>query len=99
MSRSYKKTPRAGMRKDRAYKKYANRKLRRNKLDNELQHNAYRKNFMTYDICDYQVVGTSFEEYYASQVRHWHEWMWQYNVPFPDKEKLYREWYKYYKGK
>ena len=45
MSRSYKKTPRSGDQKDKFFKTYANRKLRRDKFHN-LQHNSYKKIFV-----------------------------------------------------
>lgn len=44
MSRSFKKTPRCGDYKNRFLKKYANRKLRRDKNYN-LQYGAYKKNY------------------------------------------------------
>ena len=60
MSRSYKKTPRSGDQKDKFFKTYANRKLRRDKFHN-LQHNSYKKNFCSYDICDYEWTHYSFK--------------------------------------
>lgn len=63
MSRSYKHTPRAGDKKDKFFKRYANKKLRRNKLNHNLQNSSYKKNFPTWDICDYESVNKSFEQY------------------------------------
>ena len=68
MSRSYKKTPRSGDTKDKFFKRYANRRLRRRKLDIDLQHKSYKKDFCSYDICDYETVGTSFEEFWRDRV-------------------------------
>ena len=65
MSRSYKHTPYAGMEKDRYFKRYANRKLRRKKLTHDLQHKSYKKDSCSYDICDYYEIETkNFELYY-----------------------------------
>lgn len=97
MSRSYKKTPRCGDRKDKFFKKYANRKLRRDKFHN-LKHKSYKKNFCSYDICDYQTVGETFQEYWNRCVRSWQQWRHLYE-DFPDKEKEYRRWYKWFKMK
>ena len=43
MSRSYKHTPYCGDKKDKTLKKYANRRLRRRKLEHDLQHNSYKR--------------------------------------------------------
>lgn len=61
MSRSYKKTPRAGDKKQRMYKKAANRRIRRQQA--LIQNNSYKKHYCSYDICDYESVHTTFEEY------------------------------------
>jgi len=100
MSRSYKHTPYCGLKKDKFYKKYANRKLRRKKLDHDYQHGAYKKDTCSWDICDwYEIVTKNFEEYYKSCVQFWYEnhtrW-YMLNEPFPTKEqcwKQYQEWY------
>lgn len=97
MSRSYKKTPRSGDTKDKFYKNYANRKLRRNKFHN-LQHSNYKKNFCSYDICDYEIVGETFEEWWEQCLKNWYRWKYLY-APFPSREKEYRKWYKYFKAK
>lgn len=97
MSRSYKKTPRCGDRKDQFFKKYANRKLRRDKFHN-LEHKSYKKNFCSYDICDYQTVGETFQEYWNRCVQSWQQWRHLYE-DFPDREKEYRRWYKWFKMK
>lgn len=63
MSRSYKKTPRCGDTKDKFFKKYANRKVRRNNT-NHYNHKSYKKLSCSWDICDYETVGRTFEEYW-----------------------------------
>lgn len=100
MSRSYKHTPRCGERKDRAMKTYANRKLRRQKNDYFLQHKSYKKNFCSYDICDYEEVGTTFEDYWKTCLRVWYIWHFRFpNDPYPDRNEEYRRWLKWYKRK
>lgn len=98
MSRSYKKTPRSGDRKDKFFKTYANRKLRRDKFHN-LQHNSYKKNFCSYDICDYEWTHYSFEAWWEDAMRRWKNWGHHYNEPYPTREEEYRLWYKWYKMK
>lgn len=97
MSRSFKRTPRCGDQKDKDFKKYANRKIRRDKFNN-LQHKSYKKNFCSYDICDYETVGETFEEYWRSCLNSWHQWRYKYD-PYPNRLTAYREWYKWYKAK
>ena len=92
MSRSYKKTPRCGDTKDKFFKRYANRKLRRKKLTHQLQHKSYKKDLCTYDICDYEQIGTTFEEFYAGLVR------WRRNDVL-DKKKEYQNYMKWFKRK
>ena len=100
MSRSYKHTPYAGDKKDKFLKKYANRKLRRKKLTHDLQYKSYRKDFCSWEICDFYWIETkSFEEYYKSQVEHWLEnrclWYMQ-DEPFPTKEECWKIYQKVY---
>ena len=97
MSRSYKKTPRSGDTKDKFFKNYANRKLRRNKFHN-LQHKSYKKNFCSYDICDYETICKTFEEWWQLRLKSWYCGGYQYR-PFPSREEEYRNWYKYFKAK
>ena len=69
MSRSYKHTPYCGLKKDKFFKNYANRKLRRRKLDHDLQHRSYKKDFCSWEICDYYEIETkNFEEYYLDDM-------------------------------
>ena len=97
MSRSYKKTPRSGDKKDRFFKNYANRKLRRDKYST-LQHKSYKKNFCSYDICDYETVGETFEEWWRHCIKSWYQWRYRYE-PYPTREEEYRKWYKWFKAK
>ena len=90
MSRSFKHTPRSGDTKDKFFKRYANRKVRRLPIDERPKGNAYKKVFCQYDICDYETVGTSFEQYWESLVKRWYEWEWKY-FEFPKRDKAYQE--------
>lgn len=95
MSRSYKKTARCGDRKT-IGKKLANRKVRRKK---ELyNHNLYKKVYPQYDVCDYNSVFVSFEDYWKYRLEIWYQWGYRYK-PYPNKKKVYREWYKIFKSK
>ena len=100
MSRSYKRTPYVGLAKDKFFKNYANRKLRRLPPDElPLQHSSYKKNFSSYDICDYKEIGISFQHYWESLVESWHNWRKNYGYPYPDYDKAYKEYYRWYKRK
>lgn len=99
MSRSYKKTPRSGDTKDKFFKRYANRRLRRKPIDDVLQNKSYKKDFCSYDICDYEEVGTSFEQFYFHCVRSWYRWRRYNNEPFPTREEAWKEYLKWYKRK
>lgn len=100
MSRSYKHTPYCGMKKDQFYKKYFNRKIRRNKNydedDENLHHNQYKKKTDTWSICDYDEIGTTnFQKYYERQL-HLHEVYKQmfpsYNDLPPTREQCWKEY-------
>ena len=88
MSRSYKKVPYSGDKKDKFMKNYANRILRRNKTL-VLNHKSYKKNFEKWNICDYYFM-EDFEEYLKSS---------QIFFPEKTKEEIYMEWSRYYKMK
>ena len=99
MSRSYKRTPYVGLTKDKFFKNYANRKLRRLPLDElPLQHNSYKKNFSSYDICDYEWTHYSFEAWWRDAVARWKNYGYRYE-PYPSREEEYRLWYRWYKMK
>ena len=96
MSRSYKHTPRSGDQKDRYFKRYANRRVRRLPIDEHpLKGNDYKKVFCQYEICDYETVGTSFEQYWERLVKRWYEWEWRFE-PFPDREEAYEEYRRWF---
>lgn len=95
MSRSYKHTPFAGDNKNKTVKRLANRRLRHLKIGEELPNKSYRKDTCSYDISDYEEVGTTFEQYYDHILRRWYNWGYKYN-PFPEKEEIYQEWKKTY---
>ena len=103
MSRSYKHTPYCGDKKNKFFKTYFNRKLRRRKLYHNLQHKSYRKNSCSYDICDYYEIETkNFEEYYRSYIARWHgyqNYYWRKNDPLPTREELWKRYKKYYLSK
>lgn len=99
MSRSYRHTPRAGQRKDKDYKKLANRRLRRLPIDSlPLNNKSYRKHTCYYDICDYETVGTSFEEFWRERVKWWHAWRYRYD-PYPTREQALKDYNRWYKRK
>lgn len=101
MSRSYKHTPYCGLKKDKFYKTYSNRKLRRKKLYHNLQHKLYRKDFCSYDICDYYTIETkNFDEYYKNCIDSWNYWQNCYGYrfrreePFPTREECWKNYKK-----
>ena len=99
MSRSRKHTPYSGDKKDKFLKRYANRKLRRQKLTHDLLHKSYRKNFCSYDICDYYWIATkNFEEYYESIIKQWlkDRDTWHFDDPFPTREECWKDYQKTY---
>ncbi len=100
MSRSYKHTPYCGMQKDKFYKKYFNRKVRRNKDYDEdtevLNHNQYKKKTDTWAICDYDEIGmTNFQKYYERQLYLYEVYKRQfphYNEPRPTRKQCWKEY-------
>lgn len=97
MSRSYKKTPRCGDQKDKIYKRISNKKVR--KCKDTLNNKSYKKLFCSYDICDYETVGETFNQYYERAVSNWYRYGWKYGDPFPDKRKVYQEYMRWFKRK
>lgn len=67
MSRSYKRTPRAGDRKKAMCKRAANRRVRKQQA--ALQNNLYKKYYNSWDICDYESVHTTFEDYCKFRIK------------------------------
>jgi len=101
MSRSYKHTAYTGLQKDRFMKRYANRKLRRKKMTNDFDHNAYKKDTNSWDICDYAEIGVSFEEFYRQAISNWlrmtsRSWFNEEKDPCPTREQLWKLYQKYY---
>lgn len=99
MSRSRKKTPYCGDRKDRGYKKYANRKVRRRLKNPEANYNhkEYKKVFSSYDICDYCTLAGDFETFYKDEISRWYRWqVYHLNYDFPTREKAYQDYMRYY---
>jgi len=94
MSRSYKHTPRWGERKHKFAKKQANRVVRRNKLKEEYpQHGGYRKRSDYWDICDYETVGETFEQYYQAEVSLWLKWQKHFaDRHYPDRREVKKEY-------
>ena len=88
MSRSYKKVPYSGDKKDKFMKNYANRILRRNKYL-VLNNKSYKKNFEKWNICDYYFI-ENFKSYFKIMKNLYPE--------MTDKE-IYIKWYRYYKMK
>ena len=93
MSRSYKHTPRSGKQKDKYFKRYSNRKVRRLPIDEHpSKGKTYKKVLHDYSICDYETVGISFEEYWRHLKRRFG------NCPnlLGTKEEAYREYIKWF---
>ena len=97
MSRSYKHTPRCGDKKGRYSKRLANHVVRRNRYKDAFpQYAGYKKMFESWNICDYECVGTTFDQYYSYTVSWWYRWDRFSGKPFPDREtsrKEYQRWY------
>ena len=96
MSRSYKRTPRWGDKKDKYFKKYSNRHIRRNSSEDNLKHKSYKKVICSYNICDCETVGMTFEQYWISLVNSWYRWRKNCGYPFPNKEKAYQDYCRYF---
>ena len=93
ISRSYKRTPRCGDKKDKYLKNYANRRLRQYPINKPPLNNCtYKKYNCQWDICDYDSVGISFERYWRRLKCRFHD--------RPDllgtKEEAYKEYIKWF---
>ena len=96
MSRSYKHTPSSRSIKHKTLKRYSNHIVRRLPIDElPLKGKMYKKVYNSYEICDYQTVGISFEQYWDSLVKSWHKWG-KYGVPYPDREKAYKDYCRWF---
>ena len=81
VSRSYKHTPRCGDRKGKYSKRYANRKVRRVRIEDSFpQYGGYKKMFESWNICDYEIKAKTFERYYADLLK----WSIRDGTPFPN---------------
>ena len=94
MSRSYKHTPYCGGR-NKFSKKQANRRVRRNKMDLSLSKSGYKKVYCSWEIRDYWDGFISADEYYAIQIKWWHDWRYRYKS-YPDYNETKNEYMKYY---
>ena len=94
MSRSYKHTPRCGDTKNKFFKKYANRRVRRLPIDEHLLNNkSYKKVTCSWNICDYETVGTSFEQHWRDLIK---RWQGKYDLPYPDRDEAYQEYCRWF---
>ena len=96
MSRSRKKTPRCGDNK--GMKRYANRVIRRNKLKENINHMQYKRLFNSYEICDYQSVHFTFNEYWRGTLAHYFKIINRTNkvIEEPDIDKVKDEYERFY---
>ena len=92
MSRSYKRTPRSGDKKDKFFKRYENHRLRKLPFERTLNYGAYKKHGEGWNICDYDSVGISFERYWRRLKCRFH------NQPelLGTKEEAYKEYIKWF---
>ena len=92
MSRSYKRTPRCGDKKDKFFKKAYNKRLRKLPYERDLNGCTYKKYNQWYEICDCDSVGISFERYWRRLKCRFHD--------RPDllgtKEEAYKEYVKWF---
>ena len=93
MSRSYKHTPRSGERKGKYSKRLANRIVRRNQYKEAFpQYSGYKKMFESWNICDFEIVGKTFEAFYMEE----RMWNCLLQKPPPDRVKTrnrYERWF------
>lgn len=103
MSRSYKHTPYCGLQKDKFYKQQANKRLRRKKLTHDYKHSSYRRDYDSWEICDYYwIETTNFTKYYTNKINQWKQDKnsgWFDPGPCPTKQECWKEYCKYYKRK
>ena len=92
MSRSYKRTPRNGEQKDKFFKRYYNKKLRKLPFECALDNGTYKKYNCQWDICDYETVGISFEYYWYHLKRRFHD----RPEILGTKEEAYKEYIKWF---
>jgi len=101
MSRSYKKTPGGGDSKGKDNKRLANHKVRqalKKNLELPRKGTKHKRVYNSWEICDYFDIST-FEEYWNYRLKIWYNWGHLYDDSYPDKEKEYQNWCKYYRRK
>lgn len=98
MSRSYKKNSHYSAGKIRSAKRFANKKVRNKKFEIDCPFSSYKKLYSSYNIVDYKETGVSFEQYWFETKRKWYTEGYK-SEPFPNKKKIYKEWYLTYKRK
>ena len=91
MSRSFKHTPRCGDKKNKFMKRCASKRIRRDNLNIEFNNKSYKKFFNSWDICDFEDVGVSFDEFCIGFMR-WHDRFEE----LPSREELWQMYQKYY---
>ena len=97
MSRSYKKIPYCGERKGKAKKRIANHAVRRalaRDPDLVINHGLYRKQYETYDICDYFWI-KSWETFWKNELESYYSRVKRFGrskIKPPDKKESYRYW-------
>lgn len=94
MSRSYKHTPYTGFKKDKDFKKLANKRIR--KLPYEEGFTNHKRYFDSWDICDYKQVGMTFEQFYAERVKFWHLYGARRGESYPSREECRKDYEKWY---
>ena len=92
MSRSYKRTPRCGDKKDKFFKRYYNKKLRKLPFECALGNSTFKKYNCQWDICDYETVGISFKDYW----RHLKSRFSNRPDILGTKEEAYKEYIKWF---
>lgn len=71
--------------------------VRRKELREDLpRYSGYKKLYESWDICDYETVGESFERYFQAMVRYWFSWGMRMGEPFPDFHKSRNDYDKWY---
>ena len=98
MSRSYKHTP-ISVYTNKFLKKYANRVVRRQKMNLKVSKGGYKKVFDSWEIKD-DCFWSDWKDYWKMEQKYFYYFkMKGFLVDKPDKKKCYREWWRYYKMK
>ena len=71
--------------------------MRRYSIDKPPLNNCtYKKYSCSWEICDYETVATSFEEYWERLTKNWCNWGQYYGISFPDRRKAKKDYYRFY---